>query len=85
MYKIPCLFNNPEKNTHEHNELGLDVSDSDLIQRTCYFYRIDSLCPRLRGLKIAGSVIYSGGVCYHSLLSMDEIHKIIMRAELIKN
>lgn len=74
---IPCLFNNPEKNTHEHSELGIDVPDSDLIERNITFYNIDCLVPRISGNKVSGTIIYSGRTMAHTLWSMKSIEKLI--------
>lgn len=66
---IPCLFNNPEKNTHEHSELGINVPDSDLIEREITFYNIDVLVPRISGNKVSGTIIYASGCISHTLWS----------------
>ena len=71
---IPCLFNNPENNTYDLNQMGIDVPDEDFIVRDVYFFVIDNISPRVfDDMTINGSVISSGGSSYYSLLKVEEI------------
>ena len=71
---IPCLFNNPELNTYQLGQIGVDVNDDDLIVRDVYFITIDNISPRINDDNIVcGSIVSSGGSSYYSLLPMEEI------------
>lgn len=78
MIAIPCLYNNPENNTYQLAELGVDIDDSDLLVRDIYFINIDNVQHRVDEVgNIIGSIIVSGGFEYYSLLSAERVLDLI--------
>lgn len=78
---IPCLYNNPELQTYERNEIcNEEVPDDQLIERDVFFYNIQNIGPRLdKDGIVIGTIIWSGTNEYVSRLSRYEIDEIIRK------
>jgi len=78
---IPCFYNNPELQTKQRTEIGIDdISDDELLERDVFFYSIDNVGPRLddNGI-VCGSIIHSGNTEYESPLLKHEVDEIIRK------
>lgn len=79
---IPCFYNNPQLNTKQRLEIGIEeVSDDELLQRDVMFYQINNVGPRVDSNNVVcGSIIHSGNTEYESPLSKHEVDSLIQKA-----